>query len=453
MTGELPLVPFPRTVRRLPGGPAHLPLTESPSDVPPATLRTVRGGAPESYRLRADADGVLIEGADAAGLAHGIRTLAQLAHREADHWVVPAVEIDDAPRFAHRGLLLDVARHFFPVDVVCRVIDRIAAYKLNVLHLHLSDDQGWRLELASRPELAARAGRTAVGGDPGGYYTADDYRALLAHAASRHVTVIPELDGPGHTHAVGLAYPALVADPVITREVRETVEAFGGGLPAPGEPYTGLAVGFSSLRIGDGAVETFLDDVFGELAALTPGPYLHIGGDEALGTPPEAYAAYVRGVTERVQRLGKTPIAWHEAGAAASPGTVGQYWGLRHPVDGSDERLRAFVRAGGRVILSPADAAYLDMKPDADSALGLVWADGPTSLEDAYAWDPATLVDGVAESDVLGVEAALWTETIRTEDDIETMLFPRLLATAEIAWTPAGARSWPSFAARTGTGS
>ncbi|MDQ1131294.1 family 20 glycosylhydrolase [Microbacterium sp. SORGH_AS_0888] len=448
MNGDLPLVPFPRAVRRLSGGPARLPVTASSPDVPEAVLRRVSGGRPESYRLRSDARGVTIEGVDAAGLAHGARTLAQLARREGEEWVVPAVEIDDAPRFSHRGLLLDVARHFFGVDVVCRVIDAIAACKLNVLHLHLSDDQGWRLAMTSRPDLAARASGSAIGGDPGGCYTAEDYRAILAHAASRQVTVVPEIDGPGHTHAVGLAYPELLAEPVVTDEVRAAVDAYGGGLPVTGVPYTGLAVGFSSLRIGDPAVEAFLDDVFGELAALTPGPYVHVGGDEALGTRPEAYAAYLRGVTERVRRLGKTPIAWHEAGGVAAPGTVGQYWGFRTPIDDAGERARAFVRAGGRVILSPADAVYLDMKPDADSRLGLVWANGPTSLADAYDWDPATLIEGIGEADVLGVEAALWTETIRTEGDIEQMLWPRLYAAAEIAWTPAEERDVRGFTAR-----
>ena len=151
------------------------------------------------------------------------RTLAQLATRDGEGWVVPAIEVEDAPRFRHRGFMLDVARHFFPVEVVTALIDRLSDLKLNVLHLHLSDDQGWRLAMATRPLLTERASATAALGDAGGFYTADDYRTIVAHATSRHMTVVPEIDMPGHTHAVGLAYPELVEHPVITDEVMAKV--------------------------------------------------------------------------------------------------------------------------------------------------------------------------------------------------------------------------------------
>jgi hexosaminidase len=417
------------------------------------TLRIVPGGSSESSRLRIDAGRVLLEAPDAAGLFYGTQTLVQLLERDgAGGWRLPGVEIDDAPRFAHRGMMLDVARHFFPVEVVERLIDRIATLKLNVLHLHLSDDQGWRLALDSRPELAARASSTSAQGGPGGHFTRDDYARIVAYAAARHVTVVPEIDIPGHTHAVGLAYPELVAEPVISDEVRETAAAFGGGIPTAGEPYTGFAVGFSSLRIRDEATYVFLADVLGEIAGLTPGPYLHVGGDEALGTSREDYAHILARATAIVAGLGKTPVAWHEAGMVPSlaPGTIGQYWGFVWPVDGADEKARGFVARGGRLILSPADAIYLDMKPDADSELGLTWANGPTSLEASYSWEPTRIVEGVAESGILGIEAALWTETIADEAGIEAMVFPRLGSAAEIAWSPAAGpeRTWPAFRQR-----
>ena len=416
-------------------------------------LRRAGDGDAESYRLRVDTDAVTVESPDTAGLFYGMQTIGQLlAHDPATGWHLPGVEIDDAPRFAHRGMMLDVARHFFPVEVVERLIDRIAALKLNVLHLHLSDDQGWRLALDSRPELAARGSSTSAQGGPGGCFTREDYAHLVAYAAARHITVVPEIDLPGHTHAVGLAYPELVEEPVITDAVRETAEAFGGGIPRTGQPYTGFAVGFSSLRIRDDATDEFLADVLGEIAALTPGPYLHIGGDEAHGTSREDYAHFLTRAAALVTDLGKTPIAWHEAGAVATlaPGTVGQYWGFVTPTDGADEKARGFIARGGRVVLSPADAIYLDMKPDAKSELGLVWANGPTSLEDSYSWEPTAVVDGIAESDILGVEAALWTETIDTEAGIEAMVFPRLASAAEIAWSPATGpdRTWPAFRER-----
>ncbi|MCC4907938.1 beta-N-acetylhexosaminidase [Microbacterium sp. cx-59] len=416
-------------------------------------VRRTGTGAPEGYRLRVDPGGVALESPDAAGLFYGAQTLVQLlSHNDAGGWDLPAADISDAPRFAHRGMMLDVARHFFPVPVVERLIDRIAALKLNVLHLHLSDDQGWRLALQSRPALAHRGSQTSALGDPGGHFTGADYAHLVAYAAARHVRVVPEVDLPGHTHAVGLAYPELVEPPVISASVAETAATFGGGIPTPGEPYTGFAVGFSSLRIRDEATYKFLADVLGEIAALTPGPLLHIGGDEALGTSAEDYAYFLTRATEIVAGLGKTPVAWHEAGRVAgiAPGTIGQYWGFVTPIDGADEDARGFIAGDGRLILSPADAIYLDMKPDAQSALGLEWANGPTSLEAAYSWEPTRVIARASDRDILGVEAALWTETLATEADIEAMVFPRIAAAAEIAWSAADGpeRTWPAFRER-----
>jgi hexosaminidase len=415
-------------------------------------LRLDGDAAAESYRLEVDAGGIRLTG-DAAGLCYGVHTLTQLVHGDADGWHVPAVEIADRPRFAYRGVMLDVARHFFDVATVKAFIDRAASLKFNHLHLHLSDDQGWRLELHSRPELTARASQTAVGGAAGGFYSQEQYREIVAYAASRHLTVVPEFDLPGHTHAVTLAYPEITAQPVIGEHV-----AAGGALPEHGVPYTGMAVGFSSLLAdgGDGATTAFLRDVFTELAALTPGPYLHFGGDEALGTSPDDFADLVATASREIAALGKTPVAWHEAGAAAglSAGTIGQYWNFVVPTGGADERARAFVANGGRLILSPADAIYLDMKPTADSRLGLTWANGPTSVERAYRWEPSDVIGGIRDADILGVEAPLWTETVTDLDDIDALVFPRIAAAAEAAWSPATGtlpeRTWESFRARVG---
>ncbi|MDL5352484.1 beta-N-acetylhexosaminidase [Microbacterium sp. zg-YB36] len=416
-------------------------------------LEPQRPGGAESYAITVDATSVAVVSSGAAGLFYGAQTLAQLlAGDEEGGWVIPAVEIADAPRFAYRGVMLDVARHFFPVETVCTYIDRAAELKLNHLHLHLTDDQGWRLEIRSRPELTAKAAGTAVGGGAGGFYTQQDYAAIVAHAASRHMTVVPEIDVPSHTHAIGLAYPEITEAPVITDTVRENVAQYGGDLPAAGEPYTGFAVGFSSLKTDDEATYDFLADVLGELAAITPGPYLHIGGDECLGTDPDDFAVFIARVTELVANLGKTPLAWHEAGAAPeiAPSTIGQYWGF---VSGADaDNAAAFARGGSQLILSPADAVYLDMKRDPDGPLGLTWANGATSVERSYRWEPADVIDGVGEADILGVEAPLWTETVRTLADIEALAFPRIAAAAEAAWSPATGthpdRTWASFRTR-----
>jgi hexosaminidase len=407
---------------------------------------------PEGYRLRADGERIDITAPTAAGLFYGAQTLVQLLYPAAGtEWRVPPIEITDAPRFAHRGLMLDVARHFFGVETVCALIDRAAALKLNTLHLHLTDDQGWRLRIDAWPRLTEVAASGSANGDPGGFFTREDYREIVAHAATRHMIVVPEIDMPGHTHAVGVAYPHLAAAPVLTDELRAQATELDQDLPVAGKPYPGWAVGFSSLRIGDPQVESFVRDVIAEVAALTPGPYVHIGGDEAHGTDPSHYAAFVRRAAEAVTAAGKTPIAWHEAGLVEGlpAGAVGQYWGRRSPVDGQDDAARAF---GGGVILSPADAVYLDMKYDAGSRLGLTWADGPTSVERAYDWDPDTVIEGLDGARVRGVEAALWTETVSTAADIDEMLFPRIAAAAEIAWSPsptlAAERTWTSFRAR-----
>jgi hexosaminidase len=423
-------------------------------------LRIEAGGPAGSYRITADEASVIVTGADAAGLFYGVQTLGQLVARhgdgDGDRWIIPAVRIDDAPRFAYRGVMLDVARHFHPVETVRAFIDRAASLKFNVLHLHLTDDQGWRIHLESRPKLTELASGTSIGGDPGGFYTQDDYREIVQYAASQHMTVVPEVDMPGHTHAVGLAYPELAEDPVLGEQVHEAVREFGGEPPRAGAPYEGLAVGFSSLRIHDEATYDFVADVFGELARINPGPYLHLGGDEALGTTPEDFAVFVARASAIIADLGKIPIAWHEAGAAKgiADSTVGQYWGFVTPTDGVDEKARAFVANGGQLILSPADAVYLDMEYPSGHDRGLTWANGPTSVERAYSWEPSEVIAGIDESDILGVEAPLWSELVRSLDEIDVMAFPRVAAAAEAAWSPATGeselRTWSSFRERVG---
>ncbi len=426
------------------------------ADEGPIAFRIVAQGPAESYRIVVDEASVAVTAPDAAGLFYGAQTLGQLITADGEGWVIPAVTIDDAPRFGYRGLMLDVARHFFDVATVKAVIDRASSLKLNVLHLHLSDDQGWRLQLDSRPELTQRASGTAVYGDPGGFYTKADYAELIDYAAARHMIVVPEFDLPGHTHAIGLAYPELAEDPVITAHIEDVVREYGGVLPQRGEPYTGFAVGFSSLRIHEEATYDFVADVFGELAAMTPGPYLHLGGDETLGTSPEDFAEFMARASAIVADLGKTPVAWHEAGAA--PGlddrTIGQYWGFVVPDGVTDVAARAIVAKGSRLILSPADAIYLDMKNAEDGPLGLTWARGHTSVRRSYEWEPTAVIEGVGEADLLGVEAALWTETIRNLADLDDMVFPRLASAAEVAWSPAAdaspLRNWESFRVRVG---
>ena len=368
-----------------------------------------------------------------AGLFRGVQTLRQLLPATVEHptrqrgpWRVPAVRIADHPRFAWRGAALDVARHFFSVADVERYIDLISLYKLNVLHLHLTDDQGWRIAIDGWPRLTTHGGSTEVGGGRGGFYSKRDYLEIVRYARDRYVTVVPEIDVPGHTNAALASYPELNCD---------------GNAP---ELYTGINVGFTSLCLDKAVTYRFLDEVIGEVAALTPGPYLHIGGDEAKTVPPDRYAAFVERVQRIVRAHGKRMIGWEEtAKARLLPTSVVQYWDVRS----SPDPVRQAVRRGTRLVLSPASKVYLDMKYDAHTELGLEWA-GHVEVRDAYDWDPAELLDGVAEKDVLGVEAQLWSETIRSVGDIEFMAFPRLPGIAEVAWSPAAGRSWDRFRRR-----
>ncbi len=326
-------------------------------------------------------------------------------------------------RFEWRGVMLDVARHFFGVEDVKRFVDVIARFGFNRLHLHLTDDQGWRIEIKSWPRLAEVGGASAVGGATGGFYTQREYAELVEHAASRDVVVVPEIDMPGHVNAAVVAYPELSLPGL------DTVA------------YTGTDVGFSCLDVTSARVLEFVDDVLRELAELTPGQYVHIGGDEVFKIPHEQYVSFVEHVCERARAHGKQPVGWEEiAQARLEPGTIVQLW--KDP-----EHAREAVRQGARVLISPAARTYFDHKYDAGTKLGTEWA-GHVSVRDAYEWDPATEVEGVTEADVVGVEAALWSETMSTLGEVEYMAFPRLLALAEVAVTQPAQRSWADFEAR-----
>lgn len=433
---------FAEQARRATG--FELPVVEGMPAASDVSLVVADGEAPdgaaEGYTLESGADGVRIAADAAAGLFRGTQTLRQLlpaAIEQTDAapapeggWTVPAASVADAPRFAYRGTMLDVARHFFPVEDVLAYVDEIASMKLNVLHLHLTDDQGWRIEIESWPELTGIGAATSVGGDGGGFYTKDDYRRIVEYAAERFITVVPELDLPGHTNAALSAYPELNCDGV-----------------AP-TPYEGTEVGFSSLCASPDraeATDRFLAEVTREVAELTPGPWLHLGGDESLSTSQADYLDLVRRIAAAGAATGKTVIGWHEMGASRElpAGTVGQYWSFVEPKGTAAELTRSFVEQGGRVIMSPADVAYLDMKYVDDpqgplgGRLGLDWAKGPTTLDEAYLWEPTSIVPGVGEAEVLGVEAPLWTETLGSLAEVEFMAFPRLAAVAEIGWSPA----------------
>jgi hexosaminidase len=389
----------------------------------------------EGYELTIAADRVTIAAAQPAGLFYGVQTLRQLMPPFVEFGGVrpdrtrrvtaPAARIVDRPRFAWRGAMLDVARHFFTVDEVKRYIDLVSLHRFNRLHLHLSDDQGWRIDIVAWPNLARHGGTTEVGGGAGGYYTQAQYSEIVAYAADRFVTIVPEIDMPGHTNAALASYAELNCS----------------GKAA--DLYIGIEVGFSALCVASEVTYRFIDDVVREIAALTPGPYFHVGGDEVKTLSAADYTAFIERVQRIVESHGKQTIGWDEVAAAKlRPGTIVQHW---RP----DAPPAAAIASGHRVIVSSANRLYVDMKYDAGTPIGLTWA-GAIELRTAYDWDPATLFAGVPEASIAGVEAPLWSETVTSMREVEYLAFPRLAAVAEVAWSPAAARNWDDFRARLG---
>jgi hexosaminidase len=383
----------------------------------------------EGYLLSVTSERVLLSANHPTGIFYAVQTLRQLLPPviEANQvqpgpWTIPAAMIRDFPRFEWRGVMLDVARHFFSVEDVKRYIDLASYYKLNRFHMHLTDDQGWRIMIESWPDLAKIGGLTAVGGDPGGYYTQADYAEIIAYAQSRSMVVVPEIDMPGHTNAALASYPELNCD----------------GIAPP--PHTGIEVGFSSLCIQKEITYQFVDDVIRELAALTPGDYIHIGGDEAQATSDQDYRYFIERVQDIVAAHGKQMVGWEEiAQIDLLPTSIAQIW--------NNTMTEKAIQQDARLILSPAAKTYLDMKYNADSPLGLSWA-AFIEVQDAYDWDPAQLSNKMSEDTVLGIEAPLWSETLRTIADVEYMAFPRLPGHAEIGWSPVEGRGWDEYRQR-----
>jgi hexosaminidase len=393
-------------------------------------LRSAPRLGAEGYRLRVSRMAIGLRANTAQGLFRGLQTLCQLLPARRGPWRVPGVRIADRPRFAWRGAHLDVSRHFFSVGEVKRYIDLIAQYKVNVLHLHLSDDQGWRIVIDSWPHLATYGGSTEVGGGPGGYYTKRDYREIVRYGAERYMKVVPEIDTPGHTNAALASYAELNCN--------------GQAPPL----YTGTEVGSSSLCVDKTITYEFLDDVVREVAALTPGRYLHMGGDEAQSTEEDDYIRFINRLQRIVRRHGKRMMGWAEIGRAALlPGTLAQHWSPDTGSEPGTEPARRAVAQGASLVVSPANHAYLDMKYDPSTPLGLSWA-GYVEARDAYEWEPAALLDGVGEEDIVGVESALWSETLEDIEDIECMAFPRLPGIAEIGWSPRRGRDWSEYRRR-----
>ena len=419
----------------------ELPVVDGPTRGPSGGIALRLDGAPsdvgeQGYRMQVNPSGVKIRANKPAGLFAGVQTLRQLLppaveseSEQSVEWTIPGGHIRDYPRFDYRGAHLDVARHFFGVETVKQYIDYLAQYKINHLHLHLTDDQGWRIEIDGWPNLTDEGADSEVGGTAGGYYTKEEYSELVEYAQDRFVTVIPEIDMPGHTGAALESYAELNCD----------------GEKRPED--TGVNVGDTSLCIDKEITYEFVNDVIREVAEMTPGPYLHIGGDEAHTLADEAYDYFMDQAIPIVIENDKRPIGWHQIlDTDPSEETIAQFWGT----SSSAPEVAASAEEGHELIMSPASRAYLDMNYNDEDGVGQDWA-GNTSVKDSYTWDPGTFIDGVDESSIMGPETALWTELVETVSDIEYMTFPRLPAIAELGWSPDEKTDWTEFRKRLAT--
>ncbi|HEX4198003.1 MAG TPA: family 20 glycosylhydrolase [Caulobacteraceae bacterium] len=419
-----------------------------------------RRGSEEAYDLSVSPGRIAVTAAAAPGLFYGATTLWQLLTPDAAQGAVavPQLCIHDAPRFRWRGLLLDSARHYQSPAFIEQLIDWMALHKLNVLHWHLTDDQGWRLQIKAWPKLTevgawrVPAGEAAAHdidpatGKPrlyGGFYTQDQARAIVAYAAARHVAIVPEIDMPGHALAAILSYPELGSD-------------------GPGDPAIESDWGvFPYIYNVDDHTFAVLDEVLGEVMAVFPGRYIHIGGDEArkeqwkaspqirakmraLGIRrEEALQSYfMRRIEAFVNAHGRRVVGWDEIlkGGLPPTATVMSWNGI----DGAT----AAARAGHDAILSPSPGLYLDHRQSdlADQPPGRA---DVTGLRDVYAFEPVPPhLTPRQRRHILGLQGNLWTEHVRTEDRVQAMAFPREAAVAEVGWSPRTRRDWNDFAAR-----
>ncbi len=419
------------------------------------------GHLAEGYQLVTTTSGVKIEAPTAHGLYNGIQTFRQLLPAWVNSpaimpgpWTTPVITITDYSRYAYRGLLLDIARHYEAPSAVEKLIGQIAAYKIDVLHLHMGDDQGFRLAIKGFPRLTAIGSRGSVGTggrlvDPGGFWTQAQYKAVVADAAAHFITVVPEVDSPGHNNAIIMSEyndtgnPALPANP-------HGINC--GAFSPPHWDYT-ENVGYSALCPGSPDTWAIMTAIIGQLSAISPGPYYDLGGDEVPASllAPAQYAAFVNKEAGIVTGPGKTVMGWADiAGKGTHPpaGSIAEYW---QPAGGSSPGSitgREAVAKHMKIVMAPANHTYLDQKYVAGArssvppALGMNWAcPRGCDVSAAYNWNPGGFVSGVTDRNVIGVEGAMWGETVANLADADYMVFPRLPALAEIAWSPSAHRT------------
>lgn len=358
----------------------------------------------EGYLLKITPRKIRILAANKAGTFYGLQSLNQLASFNKN---LPCLSISDQPKLEWRGSMIDIARSFFGVEYLKKHIDRMALYKLNRLHLHLTDDQGWRIEIKGWPRLTSQGSKSAVEGGGSGYLTQNEFIELQEYASQRNIVIIPEIDIPGHIYAALASYPELNCP---------EMENIDLSIQQPPAMYTGTKVGWSKLCLENPQTYVFVEDIINEMAAITQGSYLHMGGDE-IADP--LYPEFVLGVDTLIRNAGKIPIGWEEVlQGEVSPQLIGQVW--HGKVDN---------KAGNKWINSACQNFYFDHGNYKDQPGTNNWCNkNGISLQEVYKQLPS-------DPDLIGVEAAVWTEFIHTEKRMDSMLWPRLAAVAEITWS------------------
>ncbi len=415
----------------------------------------------EGYRLNVSANGVEIEAAGEAGLFYGGQTLLQLLPTQGEGHL-PGVQITDVPRFGWRGLHVDVGRHFMPMAALKRMIDALALHKLNIFHWHLTEDQGWRLEIKKYPkltEMGAWRKRTRVGHEyasdksfdnvpHGGFYTQDEARELVAYAAARHITVVPEIEMPGHAQAAVAAYPEL-----------GNADARPGTDPLDVCDHWGIQ---KHVFNAEDSTIAFLQDVLTEVMAIFPSPFIHVGGDECpkdewkaspraqarirelgLADEHELQSWFIRQMDNFITQHGRRLVGWDEIleGGLAPNATVMSWRGESGGITAA--------KAGHDVVMAPTTYVYFDYYQSADKANEPLAIKGLLELETVYGYEPIPAELTATEAQhVLGAQAQLWTEYIKTPAHLEYMAFPRLCALAEVLWSPAASKNYADFLIR-----
>jgi len=440
------------------------------------SLTNETGMPKDGYRLKITATGISLTAIEPAGIFYGVQTLLQLFPKQIEspeiqkpvsEWTLPIVTIEDHPRFGWRGLMLDVSRHFFTVAQVKDYIDQMVKYKFNLLHLHLTDDQGWRIEIKSLPKLtevgAWRVERTGTFGtfpkpQPGekatygGFYTHDDIKELVKYAAERYVNILPEIDVPGHSLAAVASYPELSCTPgeyYVSPGDRFMV------WPGGGQHFYGLLD--NTICPANEKAYEFLDKVFTEVAQLFPFPYIHMGGDETarnfwekneqikalmqkenLKDLDEVQSYFVKRVEKIINSKGKKMIGWDEIlqGGLAPNAAVMSWRGMKGGIEAA--------KMGHEVVMSPTDFAYIDYMQGDASIEPPVYA--TLRLKKAYQFEP--LPNGADAKLIKGGQANLWTEQVYNMRHAQYMTWPRAFAIAEALWSPKEKRNWNDFVPR-----